>query len=370
MPRKKKLRCSHPSQRGCVILTALIVILIAINNFILIVKIIDASKLPPIRFIFVSDDIVKYKMSNFSLCDIGQKSRIYLGSHHKTGTMLLNYQLSKATITPYLREHCNYSATKKRLRYFEQHYHFDAEAINESLQDAQKWSRRQKNSQHHIVMLNIIRNPVDTVISAYNYHRKGSETWTQIPLHLISRQRFKYQERKENICSEKLFLNLTESMGISTNISIKELYSNILHESEGIRVEYLRYHNCCFQEIYSSYTRIKQLLQYKDQNYGKWHFANLRSEDFQQHFEESCNSLMDKLGIIEPADRAALMRKFKKFDLNALSAKQIERKQHITKGKFNKTKQIQLLLTDNHRCSLLKEQTISLEYFWNYSQFC
>lgn len=80
MSRRQRSRCT---QRICAIIFSLMILMMAVHNFIIIASIVDISMLPPIMFDLSNNDILKYKTTNFSLCDIGYKSIIYLGSHHK-----------------------------------------------------------------------------------------------------------------------------------------------------------------------------------------------------------------------------------------------------------------------------------------------
>eukprot|EP01083_Nonionella_stella_P271047 918146_1 len=221
--------------------------------------------------------------------------------------------------------------------------------------------KRAKNANQppsHIVILNIIRHPLDTIISAYNYHVTGPEGWTRVPLHEITTLEQKYQEEKESACTADLFMNLTRELGHSTNVSVETLYRDVLSTSQGIYFEYLRYSHCCFPEIYSSYSRIIDLQNrnhdvFNDYDYNLMHFDNLRSEGFGFEFNKSCYHLMDKLGIIEEKDRKSLMEQLLEFDLSTYSKESLRKKMHITKGKFNKEEQVRILLTPLNRHSEL-----------------
>ena len=338
---------------------------------------------PTIAYVYkeLDNDTMRYRATNFTLCDIYHKSNIFLGSHHKTGSVLLNYQLSRKTISPFLKDNCKKKGIKKRKKKMKKHsifqesYHIDADRIDKWLEKHNKRKTEINRNMHHMVILNIIRNPVDTIISAYNYHYKGSEGWTRKELHEISVPPFKFDEEKENKCTSDLFISLTKSMGLSSNVSIQELYKNILTTETGLHFEYLRYIHCCFDEIYSSYIRINDLL---DQNHSIFeyydanlmHFQNFRMEDFKTQFDESCNRLMDKLGILEKKDRQKLRKKFRKYDLNSQSAEVIAKNKHVTTGKYDKKAQLKLLFNNDAKCNLLKHKTALLKYPWNFDQFC
>ena len=292
--------------------------------------------------------------------------------------MLLNYQLSQKTITPYLKEKCQQNGKlvqRKKHNIFHNSYHIDANTIDKWIKKLKAITKNHDTKNHHLVILNIIRNPVDTIISAYNYHYKGSERWVTVHIPDITNRSFKFQEKKENTCTSHLFINLTLSMGISLNVSIQALYKNILTADKGIHFEYLRYTHCCFNEIYSSYNRINDLLNFNHSIFEYWdvsqtHFHNFRVEQFADNFNVTCQYLMDKIGIFKHEDREKLLAKFKKYDLSSMSANKIAKSTHITKGKYDKSTQIKLLLTDIDKCNDLKDKTKLLGYQWNFDEFC
>ena len=263
---------------------------------------------------------------------------------------------------------------KKNHNIFHNSYHLDAYTIDKWLKRFKALKKYAGKEKHHLVIINIIRNPVDTIISAYNYHYQGLEGWTQVSLQQIAHRKFNFQEKKENTCTSQLFTNLTASMGLSSNVSIQRLYKDILTTKMGINFEYLRYTHCCFDEIYSSYNRINDLLNFNHSIFDYWdtnnmHFHTFRVEQFAHEFDETCQSLMDKLGILGTKDRHNLLKKLHKYDLHSMSSKRIRRSKHITKGKYDKKAQLKLLLTDVNQCDDLKHKTELLGYQWQFD-FC
>eukprot|EP01083_Nonionella_stella_P271048 918147_1 len=219
--KKKVSRCDFMKD-NVMILFFMMIFTLTVRNFFTIARILDdsQSKSSMMTSDIMVDDVIRYKITNFTLCDIRYSSRIYLGSHHKTGTMLLNYQLSRRTIAPYIKEQCPSTDNRTKSTIFESNYHLDADAIDYWLQDTvHKIHRRMKRTNapnqpsSHVVILNIIRHPLDTIISAYNYHVTGPERWTRVPLHQITKLKQKYQEEKESACTAELFLNLTRELG-------------------------------------------------------------------------------------------------------------------------------------------------------------
>ena len=69
-------------------------------------------------------------------------------------------------------------------------------------------------------------------------------------------------------------------------------------------------------------------------------------------------------------NKTNLLTDLLKFDLSKMSTKNI---QHITKDKFDKILEIDLLLKygeNNDVCLKIKNITIQLDYKWEYSTYC
>eukprot|EP01083_Nonionella_stella_P095091 266890_1 len=326
--------------------------------------------------IIATPSIEKYTVTNFHLCDIAYKSNIVLGAHHKTSTILLLYLLTRKGIVPIIRDKCDYKWDQNR---FITHYHLSGTFINEFLTLPPRLHNRNTN---HYVVINIVRDPVDTVLSAYNYHAKGAEIWTRTPVVNISLLPAKYNNAESLRCSSEVFMHLVNEYQIANGhtYSVETLYKKRLNLVQGIEFEYQRYVKCCFDEIYSSYDTIKGMM-YNARN-GieinglKWndtllHLWNFKTEDFAYNYNKSCEILLNKIGVLDDEDRREFMNRFQKFDINSVeNIKAAAKKKHVTKGKFNKTEQIEILLGDINRCVVLKKQTKLLDYQWTYDHFC
>ena len=99
-------------------------------------------------------------------------------------------------------------------------------------------------------------------------------------------------------------------------------------------------------------------------NLSGYHVANFRLEDFgAEGFDGMSRVYLDKMGILEEEHRAILMDKFATHNVFDPSAKHSDVK-HKTKGRYNRTEQMDTLLADSDRCIKLKQQTTDLDYLW------
>eukprot|EP01084_Bolivina_argentea_P221205 374709_1 len=313
-------------------------------------------------------DRMKYINTNHSLCDTLHYSQILISAHHKTGSQLIGWQFSTKTLGRYLHSKCPMKPSfniKPRGPYYDYVGHLHETDID--LFIAKILNRTHKIPSNyilpHIVFIHVIRNPIDTILSAYNYHKQGKELWTHhTPLWYYS--------------------ETCEAMNISTNISLFTLYNEILTTELGIYVEYYAYIEFLWNEIYPSYRRLNYLQKYYDFNYdyNLFHVKQFRLEDFKINFNKTCNEYMDVMGVLQNEDRQYLMKGFQAFSMNNPKRRA---KKHLTIGTYNKTKQLQILLelnvsnvmsyhfqTSQQRCLILKEKTEILGYKWNFKHVC
>ena len=216
-------------------------------------------------------------------------------------------------------------------------------------------SNNEYDHEAHLVILQIIRAPVDTVLSGYNYHLTDAEEWTTWPLSPDS--------NPHALCAE--FMPILDEMQISKQSSLLALYrENNL--SFGIGVELQRYTKCEFKGIYSAYDYVKNGLRNGINNINAHSF---RLEEFEANWTETVNVLLDLIGVFEDENRRKLMKSINMYNIYDTKARDGV-KHHITAGTYDKAKEIRALLGDTDRCNLLKEQTISLDYDWKYLSYC
>ena len=314
-----------------------------------------------------NEDQLRYMQTGYSfICDYDPtKTMLRVGSHHKTGTIIscqkifptiITYWMDKCTnlITPDINSmNHDYHALQQEVekvtgRIFIGHIQsHDISAYISMIHDNQ-----------HMMLLHFIRNPVDTILSGYNYHKLGTATerWLrEIPTKL---------KRRVDLCLKMndILYNMNHSY---LNDTLLNIYNNN-GISIGIEIEYYRYIECVFNEIYKSYNLIEQMIsKYGDNNYV--HLKNIRMEDLLTNFNQTMLSILDTMGIIDNIDRNNVMELLQPFDIKNMNFKS---EQHITKGTYDKDEQINILLSDINRCQLLRNITINLNYNWLHVTYC
>ena len=329
----------------------------------------------------------------------------------------MDWQLTQKGIKYYCDDHCSirknpelvekYRDKTTYINSFRNHYHLNGTIIdqwlNRSIDIVNHWRTYDKyrHKSFHLVILNIIRNPIDTILSSYNYHKKAAELWTMVPIKELPKLLATFGEKWENICTYDVFTNLSDIMGIdymNTNVSIEILYNEILSEHQGIYFEFMRYSMCCWYEIYDSYQHMTKIIN-MDKNVSwigdkydwDWiHAKQFRLENFIIDFNRTCNEFLDVFGIIESEHRNNLLDKFQAWrydekDKNKM--KKFSKAKHVTMGSYDKQQQIEYLLQmdlnlDNvnmkqmqlisasERCNLLRQRTELLHYQWQYDELC
>ena len=295
-----------------------------------------------------------------NICDLNL-SNIALGTHHKTGTVLIVWNFRKYIIN-YYKQQCPNHNVGEILKF-----------ICLSLYETNNIIKM--SNPYHISLIHSIREPVDTILSGFNYHVINMrEIWLHRPLlQWINKQLYILNRSPNNIKAKNLYLNaktvynainsIKNIYNITNNKTIYEIY-NILNDNNkqyGLYVEYQRYINCEFPDIISVYNRINEI----NNNNNKYiHAKNFRLENFKHYYKQTCYQVMDVLGIKNESDRANLYETMKKSG-------NIKKNSHATQGSYNKTEQIYLLLTkDIKQCLHIKNMTIALNYLWQYTQFC
>merc|ERR1712176_1496749 len=159
------------------------------------------------------------------------------------------------------------------------------------------------------------------------------------------------------------------------------------NEQIGIFWEFVRYFNCEWAYAYL-------MNEIGNAHFNKYHRFNL--DDFANHdgFERNINQMLDALNIIDNEENNARLAKhgidmnefnitrqranlFRILQLEDYSNQSSDGKltrnmqQHITRGRYNKTKAIELLLTlDESICHILKNLTNLIQYEWTHAEMC
>eukprot|EP01084_Bolivina_argentea_P131481 232072_1 len=130
-------------------------------------------------------DVIKYKSTNTTICDIWETSSLLVGTHHKTGTILLAIGLSQQILQRYIRTICYHNNTiplkyslygKNRMNRLKIDFGLSQDKVEKFHNDSLKTLIETRNNSYsyHFVTLNIVRDPVDTVLSEYNYDKKST----------------------------------------------------------------------------------------------------------------------------------------------------------------------------------------------------
>ena len=304
------------------------------------------------------------------LCDFNSNiTRLLFVTHHKTGTRLFNDGLL-LHIFNYWAQKCLYNDTMDTYKFtnellkdsarlyssksFNTNSHPRLQHITQFVnkfthkQEKFKWSKR-------MFILHSIRDPIDTVLSGYNYHKHTKEEWW-IQQKIVDITHF------ADFCkSMKVFM--MEEYPNLVNKSLQDIYN--LMDDIGIIIEYIRYKICEYKDICDIYQYMEYKLIPKYAANENMQFVNMRLENFKTSFNQTLKLMFDYLGVIDRKDRSNLFDGLQILDFN-----RIKDDKHVTDGKYNKSAQIKLLLNDTTRCETLKKFTLSLDYLWKYQTYC
>eukprot|EP01083_Nonionella_stella_P096065 269891_1 len=269
------------------------------------------------------------------------QSIVFLGNH-KTGSQLFCKALHRIAKS-FFKERC---LPGKNINIIHMRNHVSGEWIRDYM-----FQWMELNQTHPRIVLNIIRSPVDTVLSGYNYHKTTNEVAIgQTPLNLK-----KYKRNFYFFICEPILEMVHNAYGNST---LKDIYNNH-NVSFGIDLEYHRYNHCEYVRIHGSY----RMMQYTLKEH--MHLHTFRLEDLRRDFKQSMQRLLNSMLIFDAHDREMLMSRF----LRA-GNEQKKNKRHVTQGTYNRTQQIDILLRNLERCNMLKQQTVSLDYQWRFQEYC
>eukprot|EP01084_Bolivina_argentea_P197165 337912_1 len=284
-------------------------------------------------------------------CSYWHPNNVLFGANHKTGTILFRNCLLPI-VMQFWKSKCNNKNHHKGHANIMTHSHINKMGLKRFIK-----GHKNKLNKTYIILLNIIRSPVDTILSGYNYHKVTEEGWVSVPFkqnHKHPRNYWIFIGKTMN----KVLVNKYE------NLTLKHIY-NEYNMSIGLAIEYQRYIECEYSRIYGSYNMMEYNLKQKYKNYFGVHINVFRLEDVQTHFNETMETLLDALFIRIDADKKHLLNILQRFQINNNS-----HNDHVTQGTYNKQQQIYTLLSNEDRCNILKEKTILLDYKWIYHEYC
>ena len=306
-------------------------------------------------------DAQKYAASNFSfICDFNRRtSKLFSGAHHKTGSSLLNVYIVNTLIKYWIRQ-CIASQpnasipTAKRER-------FDVEwGIGHGHTDTRKLgafvASRRLNEQH-VVLVHLIRHPLDTILSGYNYHKVTWEKWTKTVIRTL--------RRRSDLC-EALDAKLAQMNASLLDDSLQHIYAAV-PLSLGLDIEYQRFMLCAFPHMLESYSFVENIDRRIKPSESKYtHVRNLRLESFERDFNATMQVILSMFGVLNARHRASLLNALQAF--NVYEGHKAQRV--VTSGSYDKQRQVAVLLADVQRCAGVKRAAALLDYQWTWTDYC
>ena len=120
----------------------------------------------------------------------------------------------------------------------------------------------------------------------------------------------------------------------------------------------------CIDELVSSYRYVRE------QSNEKWVTVIYRLEDFERNYTLHFHDMMHHMGVNEHRDSKLWNAIVTQVKNQSKHGNQSLFKEHVTRNTYNKTKQLQVLLTAPVRCAQLKNWTALLGYDWTHDAYC
>ena len=224
-----------------------------------------------------------------------------------------------------------------------------------------------KNPNQSYIPIMMVREPLHTILSGYNYHAQGSETkWTDANL-MDGQAQLKRDSLPLIHCFVNIFnrseyvIDVASTMYREYAKGFENDYNDTNALQYGLYLEFTRFVNCEWPLHFGNYQEIKYNSKYK------W-FLFLRFEWFHRYnYSQSVEYFMKQLNVSDDA----LMDDLLKGDLENVRAQKNETILHITKDRYDEEKQINLLLTySDSVCLYIKKMTLMLDGLWRYHSFC
>ena len=239
-----------------------------------------------------------------------------------------------------------------------------------------------------MLILNVVRDPVDIVLSAFNYHVRtdNGQEWISGKYNLA---RLKHLMREQY---PTVIFPFMSQQNHSVFFSKYDRFLVILERNCDAYA--LNETQCTFQDVLRR-MNMSEALQFEFDKFVYWsgygdadevvssyrfiaenHRAlsqrgvfvyNYRLQDFKLAFNETMRGILTRLRIDDAATLTDLMMRLQSENVNEQDRASDE---HITAGTFNKTQQIAILLASHDRCETFKNWTLMLEYAWRHHDYC
>ena len=211
------------------------------------------------------------------------------------------------------------------------------------------------------VVIFMVRKPLNIVLSGYNYHAKGKETWWTDKSLNETHHRFKRPliECFQNAWNpEEYVIDRGSTMFKEYRRGYANNYSDHEALQHGLYLEFTRFVNCEYPMMIAMYREIKNNDKYK------WSLF-LRFEWFHEYdYRESIAYLLEQIESLD-SEHQVLLSKIRQ-KLNALDPSVISKTTgHMTRGKYNPKLQIDLLMKyDERTCGMLRNMTLAMDGKW------
>ena len=348
------------------------------------------------------------------LCKHILKYPLFMQHHHKTGSVLSNH------IRKHLAKWCGLMD--------------DNDTINTSLTyriNAESHILHKifyETNHSSVVLFHFVRDPVDTILSGFYYHLMAKESW--LKQHTIGTTKYGFLRVRnldlykdiiyDNVDDDnyfekywittkktKLCFDLPNDINIKffnqfknnkyrldVHMTVQDFYSvfaskwvkehvwksrkrkgiKIENDQFGLFWELVRYYNCEW-----SYQYLMRRI--GDKYFDNYLALDLHSFEGDASFDRNMNQIMDAWNIIDNEKNNDILVRAGVVNMNIsdetndlferLRIERFVRKHHYTKGRFDKKKAIELLLTLNESvCELIKNMTTLLHFEWKHETFC
>ena len=330
------------------------------------------------------------------------RKQFWIGFQHKTGHIIGQH------LFKYLSEYCQYS-----------HFsHAIAMELDNKPQKVFKLFNRAYTRKDEASIYQFIREPLNTIVSGFNYWKHGKEGWTRgknfKSLHHDRRFiKFEYDTNTTynprqnsttltlepyncfldryifesnfpfpfNVTDFEFAFDVNDSIyGIhwlaANNYSLSEWYQYLDEHNRSIAMfeEFKRYFLCEFNDKYAIYQLVKL---YHGEN-NKYHM--FWNDDFRHNFDENVNRFLDSINFIasEQSDQILRMNGIKDFNITKERHKLFElmeplrhNKQHSAGHFDERNDQIHALLSlNNYTCLTIKKMTLMISAPWNHPTYC
>jgi len=274
--------------------------------------------------------------------------RLSIGTHHKTGGYTFRFLDD-------FKKVCKDTKMKWRWRN-------NMNGISLYQNEISEWTVKRLlpriNLEDPFTFLHVVRHPLETVISAYHYHKQGIEDWTKDPFPTS----FNFQWCFEDVMAS-CTLPYCASLQ-SQKRSLMQIFSDFSLQ-HGLHFSYMLFKFCRFPKwkavdlLLHNISISNPTISYHLVHFELWHHAE-STEDFQQGLEK----YLTYIGIDSSnklwCDLLDIMKSRRLINGNA----------HSTMGTYDLEAEKNLLLSIPEVCEDIQKFSMQFDYHWNYGNHC